>query len=85
MVASPGEHSSRASVVVAHGLTPCGSQAYLLHGKEDLSRPGIEPMSPALQVGLLTTDHQGSIGLALDSPACPRFPVFCLSCDLNET
>ena len=59
MVASLGEHSSRASVVVAHGLTRCGSQAYLLHGKEDLSGPGIEPMSPALQVGLLTTGPPG--------------------------
>ena len=50
----------QASVVVAHGLSSCGSQAlerrlgscgaraYLLRGMWDLHRPGLEPVSPAL-------------------------------------
>ena len=58
-----------ASVVVAHGLSRCGSQALerslsscgtraqLLHGMWDLPRPGIEPMSPALAGGFLSTSY----------------------------
>ena len=57
-----------ASVVVAHGLSSCGSRALecrlsscgawaqLLCGKWDLPRPGLEPMSPALTGGFLTTE-----------------------------
>ena len=57
----------RASVVVAHGLSGCGSralerrlsscgaQAYLLRGMWDLPGPGLEPVSPALSGGFLTT------------------------------
>ena len=37
-----------ASVVVAHMLSSCGTQAQLLHSLWDLPGPGIEPMSPAL-------------------------------------
>ena len=56
-----------ASVVVALGLSSCGSQALqcrlsscgtqtqLLRGLWDLPGPGIEPMSPALAGGFLTT------------------------------
>ena len=58
---------ARASVVVACGLSSCGSQALerrlsscgawalLLCGMWDLPGPGIEPMSPALAGGFLTT------------------------------
>ena len=58
---------TRASVVVAHGLSSCGSRApehrlsscgawaQLLHGMWDLPRPGIEPVSPALAGGFSTT------------------------------
>ena len=42
------------SVVVAHGLSSCGSWAQLLCGIWDLPRPGIEPMSPAVTGRLLT-------------------------------
>ena len=40
------------SVVVVHG-------ACLLRGTGDLPQPGIEPLSPALQGGLLTTGQPG--------------------------
>ena len=46
---------TRASVVVARGLSSCGSRAQLLHDMWDLPRPGLEPMSPALAGGFLTT------------------------------
>ena len=61
----------RASVVVACGLSSCGSQAlerrlsscgaraHLLHGMWDLPGPGIEPVSPALADGFLTTAPPG--------------------------
>ena len=60
-----------ASVVVAHRLSSCGSQALerrlssrgtkaqLLHGMWDLPRPGLEPMSSALADGFLTTAPPG--------------------------
>ena len=59
------------SVVVAHGLSSygsralecrlssCGTQALLLHGMWDLPGPGLEPMSPALAGGFLTTVPPG--------------------------
>ena len=64
----------RASVVVACGLSSCGSRAlerrlsscgswaYLLHGMWDLPGPGIEPVSPALAGGFLTTAPPGKSG-----------------------
>ena len=60
-----------ASVVVAHGLSSCGSQAlerrfsscgaraYLLCGMWDLLGPGLEPAPPALAGGFLTTAPPG--------------------------
>ena len=62
---------AQASVVVARGLRSCGSQALerrlsscgaraqLLHGMWDLPGPGIEPVSPALAGGFLTTAPPG--------------------------
>ena len=62
---------ARASVVVARGLSSCGSrdlenrlsscgaQAQLLRGMRDLSGPGLVPMSPALAGGFLTTAPPG--------------------------
>ena len=47
------------SVVVAHGLSSCGSQAQLLRGMWDLPRPGLEPMSPASAGRLSTTAPPG--------------------------
>ena len=60
-----------ASLVVAHGLSSCGSralehrlsscgaQAQLLRGIWDLPGPGLEPVSPALAGGFLTTVPPG--------------------------
>ena len=60
-----------ASVVAAHGfgscgsrslesrLSSCGSRALLLRGMWDLPRQGIEPVSPALAGGFLTTVPPG--------------------------
>ena len=62
---------ARASVIVAHGLSSCGSwalehrlsscgaRAQLLHGMWGLPRPGLEPVIPALAGGFLTTVPPG--------------------------
>ena len=44
-----------ASVAVACRLSSCGTRAQLLHGTWDPSRPGIEPVFPALAGGFSTT------------------------------
>ena len=41
--------------MAAGGLSGRGAQAQLLHGKWNLPRPGIEPGSPALAGGFLST------------------------------
>ena len=63
--------STRASVVVAsglsscglraleHRLSSCGARAQLLRGMSDLPGPGLEPVSPALAGGFLTTAPSG--------------------------
>ena len=43
-----------ASVVVACGLSSCGSRAKLLHSMWDPPRPGLEPVSPALAGGFFS-------------------------------
>ena len=48
-----------ASVVVARGLSSCGTGAELLCGMWDLPGPGIEPVSPALAGGFLTAAPPG--------------------------
>ena len=53
-----------ASLVVEHGLSACrlsscGAQVLLLRGMWDLPGPGIEPVSPALAGGFLTTVPPG--------------------------
>ena len=62
---------SRASAAVTCGLSSCGSRApehrisscstriYLLHGMWDLSRSGIEPVSPTLAGGFLSIEPPG--------------------------
>ena len=40
-------------------LSSCGARALLLRGMWDLPRPGLEPMSPALAGGFLTTVPPG--------------------------
>ena len=47
--------STRASAVVARGLGSCSARAQLLRGMWDPPRPGLEPVSPALAGGFLTT------------------------------
>ena len=50
-----------ASVVAAHGLSSCGTQAQLLCGMWDLPGPGLEHVSPALAGRLLTTVPPGKL------------------------
>ena len=71
LVAEHGPQSTRASVVVVRRLSSCGVQALerrlsscgawaqLLHGMWDLPGPGMEPVSPALAGGFLTTEPPG--------------------------
>ena len=42
-----------------HRLSNCGSRAQLLRGMWDLPRPELEPVSPALAGGFLTTAPPG--------------------------
>ena len=68
---------ARASVVVAHGLSSCGSRAlerrlsscglraWLLRGMWYPPGAGIEPMSPALAGRLLTTAPPGKSGFII--------------------
>ena len=47
------------------GLSSCGVWAWLPHGTWGLPRPGIEPRSPALVRGFLTTGPAGKSELQL--------------------
>ena len=51
--------SSCGSWALENRLSSCGAWAYLLCGMWDLPRPGLEPMSPALASGVLTTAPPG--------------------------
>ena len=70
-----------ASVVVARGLSSCGSRAWLLCGMWDLPGPGIETVSPELAGGFLTTVPPGkSLLQHLEySSLCYRVGPFCLT------
>ena len=71
LVAEHWAPGARASVVVARGLSSCGSRALeprlsscgawaqLLHGMWVLPGPGLEPVSPALAGRFLTTAPPG--------------------------
>ena len=52
-------------------LSSCGTQVQLPHGMWDLPRPEIEPVSPALQGGFLTTGPPGKPHHYSYLPACP--------------
>ena len=41
------------------GFSRCDTRAYLLHGMQDLPGPGIEPISPVLVDGFLSTGSPG--------------------------
>ena len=63
-IAVHGPLTIAASIVVEHGLQTrrlscCSSRAQLLRGLWDLPRPGLEPVSPALAGGFLTTAPPG--------------------------
>ena len=51
--------SSRGLQPLKHRFSSCGAQALLLRGMWDLPGPGLEPMSPALAGGFLTTAPPG--------------------------
>ena len=51
--------SSCGSRALEHRLSSCGAWALLLHDMWDLPGPGLEPMSPALAGGFLTTVPPG--------------------------
>ena len=51
--------SSCGSWALEHGLNSCGAWAYLLRGMWALPGPGLEPVSPALAGGFLTTVPSG--------------------------
>ena len=60
LIAVRGPLTVAASPVVEHRfqtrrLSKCGSRAQPLRGTWDLPRPGLEPVSPALAGGFLTT------------------------------
>ena len=63
-IAMRGPLTIAASLVVEHRLqtrrlSNCGSRAQLLRGMWDLPGPGLEPVSPALAGGFLTTAPPG--------------------------
>ena len=68
---------------MARGLSSCGTWASLVRGMWDLPGPGLEPVSPALAGGFLTTAPPGkpkmhilnqALGDATPSAASPRTP-----------
>ena len=64
LIAVCGPLTVAASPVAEHRLqtrrlSNCGSRAQLLRGMWDLPRPGLEPVSPALAGGFLTTAPPG--------------------------
>ena len=52
------------SVAIARGLKVCGVWAQLFCGMWNLPRPGIEPVSSALQGGFLSTVSPGKSGMS---------------------
>ena len=51
--------SSCGSRALERRLSNCGARAYLLRDMWDLPRPGLEPVSPTLAGGFLTTVPPG--------------------------
>ena len=51
--------SSCGSQALEHRLNCCGAQAQLLRGMWDLPGPGVEPVSPALTGRLFTAEPPG--------------------------
>ena len=59
LVVEPGFWGAQASIIAVCGLSSCGTWAELPHDMGDLPGPRIEPLSPALQGGFLTTGPPG--------------------------
>ena len=64
LIAARGPLTIAAPPVAGHRLQTrrlgsCGARAQLLRGMWDLPRPGLEPVSPALAGGFLTTAPPG--------------------------
>ena len=57
--------SSCGTWALEHRLNRCGALALLLRGTWDLPGPGLEPVSPALSGGFLTTVPPGKSHLSL--------------------
>ena len=73
---------TQALLVVAHGLSSCCAQAQLLCDMCDFPRPGLEPTSPALAGGFLTTAPPGKsrqffFKYIKDIPLSADFHYFC--------
>ena len=63
--------SSCGSWALEHRLSSCGARASLLHGMWDLLGPGIEPVSPALVGGFLTTVPPGKSKISVNLNLIP--------------
>ena len=63
-------------------FSSCGTRASWLCGMEDLPRPGIQPLSPALAGGLLTTEPPGKSMIIFNSISLlsPNFFSLMIKC-----
>ena len=52
-------------ILLHAGFSSCDARAYLPHGMWDIPGPGIEPTSPALEGGFLTTEPPGKLSVSL--------------------
>ena len=73
---------AQTSVVATRGLNSCGAQAELPCGMPGLTGLGIEPVSPALAGGFLSTVPPGKYSHALKAVT---FPNLCRSLHLEGT
>ena len=82
-----GGLSSCGSRALEHRLSSCGAQAQLLCGMWDLPWPGLEPVSPALAGRFLTTVPPGkSQDMKIFNPQFPE-PIWGISqllCNINS-
>ena len=76
LAAEHGLQGRQASVVAASELSSCGTWALLPRGTWNLPRPGIEPVSPALAGGCLTTGPPGKSYSFILIQTFPRFIHF---------
>ena len=65
-----GLQATWASVIPARGRSSCGMWAYLPHSVWDPPGPGMEPVSPVLEGGFLTTEAPGKPEHFLNCGSC---------------